>query len=197
MNKRDTIMVVFRVIAIFFIFFVVALLPNVYYEFSREGLGSSTLTSKFIVTIFTLGIPAGMAYLLWNRSGWVADKILAPFGMDELWDDEPIEEIPDQEIIAEEEFPEPVHVPFQESTITHLTKDEIEDLVLTSISILILFNSLPDLLRILYLFIVDPHMVLSPLIAPLVKTLLAAWLFFRTNNLSSWFRRWRKLRMEE
>ena len=196
MNKRDTIQVVFRVIAIFMLFFIVALLPEVVAQWSRTAIVPTSLSEKLISSIFIIGIPAGAAYLLWSRSDWIADKILAPFGMDELWVDEVPVETESSEIIEGETVQEAKPEILVETTITHLNRKEIEEIILTAVSIIVLINSVPDLLRMLYLLSADAHPSWGWLIPSLGRTLLASWLFFRVNNLSSWLGRWKKYRME-
>jgi len=201
MGKRDTIMVVFRIIAIFMFFLAIGILPNVLLNWSTPEMTTFSLTGKFLISLFTLGIPVGAALLLWNRSDWIADKVLEPFGMEELWSDELPDELPEdlagEAMIEQEIIFEPEAIPIQEQTITHLTRAEIEDIVLTALAIWVLIGSIPELLQVLYRFGAMERINFGYLIIPLCKTALGVWLFFHVNDLSAWLGRWREFRMKE
>ena len=140
----------------------------------------------------------------WNKSSWVADKILAPFGMDELWEDQAIDQIPQEEIGDQESVPIPEAKQFEyETTITHLNRNEIEVIALTVIAISVLASSVPSLLHaILRLLFSDPErrrpwIEVVNIIPELLKIIIGAWLLFRSNNLVAWLGRWRELRMKD
>lgn len=179
MNKRDTIVVVFRVVAVFVFFVAISTLPSVYGLWMTSGLVAQSFASMLVRALIMVGVPLGIGLLLWNRSSWVADKILAPFGMDELWDGQSID---------------------TEQTITHLKRDEIETIVLTAIGVWTIVNSLPEVLRYLYLFATSNSANPSDLtfaIPAIAKTLLGFWLLLRSSTLVIGLNRWRKLRMGE
>ena len=169
MNKRDTIVVVFRVVAVFVFFVAIATVPGVYGLWVTSAYAGNSLASMLVRALIMVGVPLGIGLLLWNRSSWVADKILAPFGMDELWDGQSIE---------------------TQQTITHLKRDEIETIVLTAIGVWTIVNSLPEVLRYLYLFATSneasPASISSDLtfsIPAIAKTLLGFWLLLRSSTL--------------
>ncbi|MDP4229795.1 MAG: hypothetical protein Q8916_05250 [Bacteroidota bacterium] len=188
MNKRDTIAVVFRVVAVFIFFISLAIIPTLIWEWSLGEIQSS-LGMKVIKTILVLGIPGIVIYLIWNRSDWIADKILAPFGMDELWVDETDGTVENAVV--------------QESTITHLTRNEIESIALSVIGIFVFVNALPDFLaRLIIMLTSGSPMFVFPtdykyLVVPAMKLGFAVWLIFRANHLVSWLGRWRELRMKD
>jgi hypothetical protein len=198
MNNRDTIVVVFRVVAIFLFFNLLANVPRTINDLAfvsvLDPVPSSSLF-RVIRFIVMLSIPFVFAFLLWNKSSWIADKILAPLGMDELWEDQITDEIPQEERIDVLQ-PEAIH----ETTVTHLHRDEIESIVLTAIGVWVLASSVPELLR--FLFTVFSHNllmndVISAGIIPLVKALIGGWLLLRSNHLILWLRRWREYRMQD
>ena len=199
MNNRDTILVVFRVGAIFMLFFAIALLPTVIYELAKSEVSGGSIFLK-ISSLFTILVPLGFIYLLWNKSGLIADKILAPFGKDELWEGKvpiSIEGVGNEEVVLEQD---PIQE-IPEITITHLTRGEVEAIAFSAIAILVLTSSLPELLRFLIgLLSSGSSGVLSRygfqlLISPVLKTLLAGFLLFKSHHLVAWLAKWRKSEM--
>lgn len=199
MNKRDTIVVVFRVVAVFVFFVAIATVPSVYGLWVTSAYVGQSFASMLVRALIMVGVPLGIGLLLWNRSGWVADKILAPFGMDELWDGEPQTD----EVSDENNLPRTALMKTHQ-TITYLKRDEMEMIVLTAIGVWAIVNSLPEVLRWIYLFATsnaaNPAAVSSDLtfsIPAIAKTLLGFWLLLRSSTLVIGLSRWRKLRVDE
>jgi len=142
----------------------------------------------------------GIAYLLWNRSSWIADKILAPFGLDELWDEE--EQIIDRAPLLEENIPLQETLS-EESSIKRLSRTEIESLCFTVIAVWVLSSSIPEFFESIFSFFSNPNFGESGrydvirLISPFLKTIVAAALLFKSNNLVSWLNSWREHRMQD
>jgi len=212
MSKRDTIIVVFRVIAIFVLFTLVTNIstilqiwfsPRYLHDlslFSRYLLETS-LVSKILFIFFVIGIPIVIAYLLWNRSSWIADKILAPFGMDELWDDE--EQIITEVLLTENDPPQEILPLNEASTMTHLSRTEIESLCFTVIAVWVLSNSIPEVFKSIFGLLSSSSLGVSSgndymlYIPPFFKTVIGVLLLFNSNNLVAWLRRWREHRMQD
>jgi hypothetical protein len=196
MNKRDTIIVVFRVVAIFILFLGFSAIVVAISDSSRQQISATSTETKLILSILSIGLPFGIAYLLWNKSGWIADKILAPFGMDQLWDDAKDSEIEDTDLgDSEESFSEP-----EKYTFTHLSRAEIESLCLTIVGVWVLTSSLPELARsisfILSTSLLGKYEIIT-LISPALKTGIAILLLLKSNNLVAWLAKWRGLRMKD
>lgn len=190
MNKRNTIIVVFRVIAIFLFFSLLSNLPtsinNLAYVNVVDPLSPSPLF-KIVRFIVMLAFPFAFSIILWNKSGWVADKILKPLEMDELWDD------PEADESAHKEQPELIS--------THLDRDEIELVVFTAIGVWVLATSIPELFRFSFSIFLSEHLFLPEIISlaiiPFTKTIIGAWLLLRSGMLMTWLKRWRELRMQD
>ena len=194
MNKRDTIMVVFRVIAIFLFFSLLSSLTRLVNDLTYFNVVDPISPSpafKLIRILIMTALPFAFSFMVWNKSGWIADKILAPFGMDELWEDS-------TETTSSSEEEPSIN---QETTITHLNRDEIELIVLTAIGVWILASSVPELIRFLFSVFSHEHMLVEEIISlgiePTMKCIIGGWLLARSNNLMVWLSRWREHRMQD
>ncbi len=200
MNKRDTVLVVFRVVAIFILLTLLASLPTIILTIVQYAILPTSTFTDFFRMIFLFVIQFAIVYLLWNRSGWIADKILAPFGMNELFNGEIL---PEEEEVSEENTIHELSLVEPEQTVTHLSRDEIESLALTVIAVWILSSSIPELLRMLVGFLstdklgIGSYYEFIGLVSPFIKTLIAGWLLFRSNNLVAWLAKWRQSRMAD
>lgn len=189
MDKRNTIIVVFRVVAIFLLFNGFSNTPHTIFRLTdnTEILPSSS-GFRIVMGIITILLPITFAFFLWNKSEWIADKILKPFGMDELWEDEVSE-------ATEENSETEITVPTEEYFFTHLSREEIESLAFTIIGVWVLATALPESIGRIMMSISFEDFI--PLIYPLSKTIIGLLLLFKANRLTAWFGKWRELRMKE
>jgi hypothetical protein len=168
MNKRDQIIIIFRVVAVLILFVSFGLFPTIIYELTVSD-AARTVASRLIKIILMIGIPLSVFLLLWNKSRWIADRILIPY-----------------EGETESDLDKP----------GSLTREEIESIACTVIAIYFLVSTIPEFIALLVLLLTDSSMTLSfefkYLIAPLGKIGLASWLLFRSTYIIDWLKRLRE-----
>jgi hypothetical protein len=191
MYKRDAVEVVLRVAGTFAFFTIIFMMPEIISIWSY-ALTEASLFSKIFRTILLAGVPIGSGIILWSRSEWIAERVLAPFNIGEP-------EIDEQEKVREESIVPDSHgdKDFSDEDIFSVEKigrEELMTIGLTVIAAWLFIDSLPSLISVITMVYLlgnlsssldtsSPLKYLLTIAAPLCKTLLSLWLFFGAGKL--------------
>jgi hypothetical protein len=186
MTKRQFVVLVFRLFALYLILNLLTTLP---YIFNLPHLPGEGL-AHFLLAGFTIFIAFALISLLWRNSEWLMQKV---FAIPALADDIKLVE---EESVTEgqveglsERLPDVIEI--QDYYETPLTKESVEVIAFSVVGLWATFTYLPHLLRDIEMSLMTKSFAIESisinlLLPDLIQLALGIWLFLRPWQFQGW-----------